>query len=111
MLAFAGIADPDKFFATLTESGAEIVQRRSFPDHHSFSERELAALLTRANREDLLAVTTAKDAVRIPAALRVKIQVADVSIRWSDPQAIDGLLTKAMTFAGATGRSRGSSST
>ncbi|MET0638650.1 MAG: tetraacyldisaccharide 4'-kinase, partial [Hyphomicrobium sp.] len=38
VMAFAGIANPDRFFATLTALGATIVARRVFRDHHPFSE-------------------------------------------------------------------------
>ena len=37
VLAFAGIADPDKFFATLEANGIAVAARRGFPDHHRFA--------------------------------------------------------------------------
>ena len=63
IMAFAGIADPEKFYATLRSMGANIVQIRSFPDHHLFTDAELKSLMDDAS--DLLLVTTEKDAVRI----------------------------------------------
>jgi tetraacyldisaccharide 4'-kinase len=71
VLAFAGIADPDKFFATLEASGIPAAVRARFPDHHPYTQAELAALLARAERERLTPVTTEKDFARIgddPAA-------------------------------------------
>ncbi len=68
VLAFAGIGRPEKFFTTLAQAGADIVQRRGFADHHVFSASELAALGDAARRDALLPVTTEKDAVRLPAA-------------------------------------------
>jgi tetraacyldisaccharide 4'-kinase len=65
VLAYAGIADPAKFFRTVEALGGEIVLQRSFPDHHHFSEDEISDLLQDANRENLQLVTTAKDAVRL----------------------------------------------
>jgi tetraacyldisaccharide 4'-kinase len=41
VLAFAGIAYPDKFFGPLAEAGAELVRRMPFPDHHPYSAHEL----------------------------------------------------------------------
>jgi tetraacyldisaccharide 4'-kinase len=92
VLGFAGIAMPDKFFATLVETGADVVARRPFPDHHAYSQGELDGLLAEADRLDALPVTTAKDAVRLPPALRDRVQVLTVSLAWDDPAAPEGLL-------------------
>jgi len=37
VVAFAGIARPQKFFATLSALGAEIVDSLVFPDHHPYT--------------------------------------------------------------------------
>jgi tetraacyldisaccharide 4'-kinase len=65
VLAFAGIANPDRFFSTLDELGADIVAKRSFKDHHSFSEAEAQEVLGAADRSGALLVTTEKDFVRL----------------------------------------------
>lgn len=65
VLAFAGIGNPDKFYDTLRSVGADIVETRSFPDHHAFTEEELSELLDEAETANLLPVTTDKDLVRI----------------------------------------------
>jgi tetraacyldisaccharide 4'-kinase len=64
-LAFAGIADPDKFFATLKASGVAVAVRRSFPDHHRYTRDEIAALLAEADRNRLALVSTEKDLARL----------------------------------------------
>lgn len=63
--AFAGIGRPEKFFKTLRETGAEIVATRSFPDHHRFSDGDVAALDSLRRRHDARLVTTLKDAMRL----------------------------------------------
>ncbi len=37
VVAFAGIARPEKFYATLRRIGAQVVATRDFPDHHAFA--------------------------------------------------------------------------
>jgi tetraacyldisaccharide 4'-kinase len=65
VLAFAGIGDPEKFFATLAQAGLDVRARLSFPDHHRFHRAEAIELLARVEREGLVPVTTEKDAVRL----------------------------------------------
>ena len=66
--AFAGIANPDRFFHLLDQLGARLVETRAFPDHHQLSDAEAAALLTSAKRSGAQLVTTEKDQVRLAGA-------------------------------------------
>jgi tetraacyldisaccharide 4'-kinase len=63
--AVAGIGDPDRFFRTLRGCGIEVVRERAYPDHHPFSEDEVAKLIAEAKRDGLTPVTTEKDLVRL----------------------------------------------
>ena len=65
VLAFAGIGDPEKFFATLRGAGIEVRAAIAFPDHHRYRRIEALDLLGRAEREGLVPVTTEKDWVRL----------------------------------------------
>ncbi|MET4390402.1 tetraacyldisaccharide 4'-kinase [Bradyrhizobium sp. F1.4.3] len=65
VFAFAGIGDPERFFRSLRASGIEVARTRPFPDHHMFSQPELAALAADAQREQLILVTTEKDLARL----------------------------------------------
>src|ERR1700729_1413958 len=40
VLAFAGIGNPQKFYATLAEAGVNVAERASFPDHHRYTAAE-----------------------------------------------------------------------
>jgi len=68
VLAFAGIGDPARFFATLRASNIDVTAERAFADHHRFSQGEIDALLAEASRDGLTLVTTEKDFVRLGAA-------------------------------------------
>ncbi len=106
VLAFAGIALPEKFFATLADIGAEVVARRPFPDHHPYTQAELDNLLIEADRLDAVPVTTAKDAVRLPPAVRARVQVLTVSLAWEDPDAPEDLLRTVINSWASEGRCR-----
>lgn len=93
LLAFTGIADPEKFYRTVNSVGGLISERRSFPDHHFFTADEIESLLEEADRNGLHLVTTAKDAVRLaghhgPAEkLLNRVQVVDVEMIFDNPKA------------------------
>jgi tetraacyldisaccharide 4'-kinase len=65
VLAFAGIGDPEKFFATLAAAGIDAPVRRAFGDHHRYSVAEARALLRDAERGGLELLTTEKDLARL----------------------------------------------
>ncbi len=65
VLAFAGIADPEKFYRSLRAAGADLVRTRDFPDHHPLQPAEISELMADAARDALDLVTTRKDAVRM----------------------------------------------
>jgi tetraacyldisaccharide 4'-kinase len=65
VLAFAGIGDPGKFFATLDEAGIEVAARASFADHHRYTAAQAQALIARAEAAQLVLVTTEKDIARL----------------------------------------------
>jgi tetraacyldisaccharide 4'-kinase len=65
VLAFAGIGDPARFFATLREAGVEVADVRSFPDHHPLTPDETANLVAEAESNGLTLVTTEKDMARL----------------------------------------------
>ncbi|MBL8696961.1 MAG: tetraacyldisaccharide 4'-kinase [Alphaproteobacteria bacterium] len=95
-LAFAGIGRPAKFFATLRALGAEPVEAIALPDHHIFRPGEAEALVERARRLGLTPVTTAKDQVRLPAALRDQVEIVHVRAIFDAPAALDSLLAEAV---------------
>jgi tetraacyldisaccharide 4'-kinase len=92
IVAFAGIGRPDKFFASLRALGATLVLAQPFADHHRFRGSEIAKLREAAERARARLVTTTKDWVRLPPALRAGIEVLEVEIHWRDPNEVERLL-------------------
>jgi tetraacyldisaccharide 4'-kinase len=85
VLAFAGIGDPQKFFATLAAAGINAQIQRGFADHHRYRADEATALLAEAERRDLALVTTEKDLARMQgdpslAALAARVHVLPVEL-------------------------------
>jgi tetraacyldisaccharide 4'-kinase len=84
VLAFAGIADPGKFFATLTSADIDIAQRAAFADHHRFSGAEAADLVARAKAGNLMLLTTEKDLARLrgePALAELAAHASALPVR------------------------------
>jgi tetraacyldisaccharide 4'-kinase len=76
--AFAGIAKPDRFFTALENLGISLTRRVRFPDHHSYSGRDLESL------PGEIQITTEKDAVRLQGIgpgnilhLRISVRVLE----------------------------------
>jgi tetraacyldisaccharide 4'-kinase len=92
VLAFAGIANPQKFFDTMTEAGAILVGRETFADHYPFDEGDLEALAKDAAALRAQLVCTPKDHVRLPVAWQSKVIVVGASLAWADETVMHALL-------------------
>jgi tetraacyldisaccharide 4'-kinase len=100
VLAFAGIGNPDKFFATVTAAGIEIAERRAFADHHRYSGEEAGDLVMQAERRGLRLLTTAKDHARMSgdpnlAALRARAHVLPVRLKVKEEAAWRDVIVRA----------------
>jgi tetraacyldisaccharide 4'-kinase len=98
VLALAGIGRPEKFAATLRETGAEVIATAYFADHHPFSAAEVAAVAERAKAAGARVVTTAKDAMRLAPLWREAehgpLAVLPVSLAVADDAALRNLLAE-----------------
>ena len=105
VLAWSGIADNEKFFRTVTETGAHLYVTRSFPDHHHLLDDEVAEILDHAEALGYRIVTTAKDSVRLGGGhgrseeLKEKSRVIEVEIRFDDPKGPDAIIDAAIASA------------
>ena len=99
-LAFAGIGDPDKFFATLEGSGIQVLARQAFPDHHRYTPADATILLRKAEQESLVLLTTEKDFMRLAgdeklSALAAQTRTLPVTLVFDDAAALrDWMLPK-----------------
>jgi tetraacyldisaccharide 4'-kinase len=99
LFAFAGIGRPEKFYAAIKTAGAHLAGERSFPDHHPFSEGELTALKSDADRVGATLITTEKDFVRIPPNHRAGILTLPVHVVFDDEGQIERILDQILAGA------------
>lgn len=92
VVAFAGIGRPAKFFATLDEMGAEVVEAVPFADHYAYPESVLRRLRRTADMTGAMLVTTEKDAVRLPPAFRREVMTVSVTLEPEEPEALMALI-------------------
>ena len=78
IVAFAGIAKPERFFAVLESLGIQPIKHLRFRDHHRYSRRDIEHL-----KGEIL-ITTEKDAVRLEGSglvdflyLRISANIRD----------------------------------
>jgi tetraacyldisaccharide 4'-kinase len=106
VLAFAGIGDPEKFFATLRAGGVVVAATHGFDDHHRYTPADARALCAEAEREDLTLVTTEKDLARMQGdddvvELAARSRALPVMLVFDDDAGFRSLLREHITRARA----------
>jgi tetraacyldisaccharide 4'-kinase len=75
-VAFCAIARPEGFAAALMEAGCGIVETVAFQDHHAYGMRDMDEILRVARLRGASGfVTTEKDAVKLNAAMRERLEM------------------------------------
>lgn len=93
VVAFAGIARPEKFFSLLEASGAEVAARVSFADHRRFTQRDCATLSKLRQEQGARLVTTEKDAARMGGQLAtLGVDTLPVTLVFDDAVVLDAAL-------------------
>ncbi|HEY5795591.1 MAG TPA: tetraacyldisaccharide 4'-kinase [Bosea sp. (in: a-proteobacteria)] len=101
VLAVSGIGRPEKFAATLLQSGAQIVAERAFGDHHAYTASDVASLVAEAKARDCLIATTEKDMVKLgplwPGEERHRLLPVPVALVFAEPERVAAMLTATLS--------------
>ncbi|MDN6041523.1 MAG: tetraacyldisaccharide 4'-kinase [Acetobacter sp.] len=95
-VAFAGLGRPDKFFEGLKQAQAHIVKTCAFPDHYFYQNGDIQKLYALAQHYNARLLTTPKDAIRLPAAIRNTITLASVSLQWGNAHMPEHILNSTL---------------
>ena len=83
LVAFCGIGRPEKFFSMLKRLNMRVVHEVSFPDHHFYTDRQLANIFKIADKNNALVVTTEKDYVKLSKSFKEKIYPINIELHLS----------------------------
>ena len=80
IICFAGIGNPINFFDLLKKNEINVLEQKSFPDHHNYSNAELDILIKKAKENNATLLTTEKDYLRIEEKYRENINCLKIKI-------------------------------
>lgn len=84
LIAFCGLAYPQKFFSFLERSNLEVLSTKSFPDHYFYKDLDLNELCLDAENKGAKLVTTKKDWIKFSKNFQKKIGYLDVELEFLD---------------------------
>lgn len=85
VLALSGIANPASFSELLKRCEMEVIDERTYPDHHRYTRKDLTSLIQEVKKLELI-VTTEKDLVKLKTlpleslplyALRIEVKLKE----------------------------------
>jgi tetraacyldisaccharide 4'-kinase len=94
LVAFAGLAYPQKFFAFLKSIKLDVVETKSFVDHYSYKKSDLDKLVSLAKELDAELITTKKDWVKFSKPFKDKISYLDIELKFKNEKLLKSELKK-----------------
>jgi tetraacyldisaccharide 4'-kinase len=95
VVAFAGIAKPERFFAAIESLGIHPTKRVRFRDHHRYSSKDIESL------DGEMLITTEKDAVRLATVTNRPYSHLRISAKIPDFDDMMSLIMSALNCSGA----------
>jgi tetraacyldisaccharide 4'-kinase len=102
IIAFCGIAYPEKFFDTLNNHQLEVIKTIAFKDHHSYNQKDFEFLQNQLNlqqqnnknNQEIILLTTKKDWVKFPDKIKSQISYLDIILKFDDEELIKNEIRK-----------------
>lgn len=94
VLAFTGLGFPEKFYQTLLNLGYDVVQTKSFPDHHPYKAEEIGELLQSAQKLNARLITTEKDLLRISDEYHKNMDVLKIELVFDKMDSLQDIMRK-----------------
>ena len=92
LIAFSGIAFPDKFFNSLKDNGYHLLKKIPFADHHFYTEKDFSNLREKARSVGAKLITTEKDYVRLTKAQKKYVSYVPIELCWKNKKEITTFL-------------------
>ncbi len=96
LVAFCGLAYPEKFFSFIREKGLDVLETYSFPDHYHYKNSDLEKLFKLAHEKDATLITTQKDWVKFTKSYREKICHLNIRLEFENKELIKEELKKVL---------------
>lgn len=94
LIAFCGLAYPQKFFSLLEKEGLNLIETKSFADHYIYKKDDLEQLCEIAKKENATLITTKKDWVKFAPNFREKIAYLDIELEFENKDLLKNELKK-----------------
>ena len=92
IIAFCALGSPENFYNSLIENGLIIKHKKTFPDHHFYSDKEINQIINLAEKNNLEIVTTEKDITKIGRKFKKKIKTTKLEIIFKSKQSLKNFL-------------------
>jgi tetraacyldisaccharide 4'-kinase len=94
LIAFCGLAYPQKFFSLLENEGLEVCQKISFSDHYLYQKSDLENLCKASESKNAALITTKKDWVKFSSEFQEKISYLEIDLEFENKELIKSELKK-----------------
>jgi tetraacyldisaccharide 4'-kinase len=88
LIAFCGLAYPEKFFSFLAKNNLNLAHKIEFSDHYQYCSYDLEKLLNLAKEKSAKLITTKKDWIKFPDDFQKKISYLDIDLCFENDQLI-----------------------
>ena len=94
IIAFAGIGNPDNFFDLLKKNKLSLLKTFTFPDHYTYTDKDIIKLKKIAKNNKATLITTEKDFIRLNSKNKKTINPVKINLIINDKELLIKKLKK-----------------